>query len=190
MNGPAFVKVAAKSAVEICAQFQLDKSARGLLTKEAEPRDFLEALLDNHHYLAAIDFLAHALPAREAVWWGCLCWQHACGDSLSRTERTACQAAVVWVMRPGEETRAAAKTPGQLAGYASPAGALAIAANQTGGSLAPANYPCIPPSPHAPAKAVAQSIKSASLKGDPLRVADRQRSYAVLGTAIAEGKYV
>jgi hypothetical protein len=34
-----------------------------------------------------IDFIAHALPAREAVWWGCLCLQHACGSNLSPADK-------------------------------------------------------------------------------------------------------
>jgi hypothetical protein len=75
-------------------------------------------------------------PAREAIWWGCMCLQHACGDSLSLTEKAACRAAVQWVLQPTEENRAAAKAPADKAGPTNPAGALAAAAKPNRGQPA------------------------------------------------------
>ena len=184
------VKISAVTASEVCAHFNLEKSARRLLDDRMGPSEFVEALVASEQFLAGIEFMAHALPAREAIWWGCLCLQYACGNELSASEKAAGKAAVRWVLQPIEGNRAAAKAPAEAAGPASPAGALAMAANQTGGSLAPPNLPPLPPRPFAPARAVANAVKFASLKGDPVRRADRQRLFVELGMGVAEGRFV
>jgi hypothetical protein len=190
VSNSLLVKVTAMTAAEVCAHFGLDKNARQLLCDGMGPREFVETLVANQQYLAAIEFVAHALPPREAIWWGCLCLQHACGDDLPVPERAAFKAAVQWVLQPTEENRAAAKAPAEVAGPASPAGTLAKAASYTGGSLAPPNLPTVPPGPFAPAQAVANAVKFASLKGDPLKMADRRRSFVELGIGVAEGRYM
>jgi len=174
----------------VCGHFNLQKDVRQLLRDGMGAREFVEALLTNRQYVAGIEFLAHALPPREAIWWGSLCLQHACGNDLSMSEKVACRAAVQWVLKPNEENRAGAKVPAEAAGPGSPAGALATAANQTGGSLAPPNLPPLPPGPFAPAKAVANAVIFASVKGDPVRTADRQRSFVELGMGVAEGRFL
>jgi hypothetical protein len=190
VNNSPLVKVNAKTAAEICAQFYLPRETRQQLQGKMTPREFVETLMENGRYLEGIDFVAHALAAREAIWWGCLCLQHACGDSLSPTEKAACRAAVRWVLQPTEENRAAAKAPADRAGPTNPAGALAAGANQTGGSVAPANAPRMPPGPFAPAKAVAMAVKLASNMGDPIKMADRHELFVRLGIGVAEGRFL
>ena len=70
-----------------------------------------------------------------------------------------------------------------------PAGLLAAAANQTGGSVGPPQGPPVPPSPFAPARAVAIAIKVASTKVDPPEIQSTQRSLIDLGMAVAEGRF-
>jgi hypothetical protein len=188
-NGP-HVKAKAATAAEICTRFDPKKEARLLLRDDMGLREFTEALVANKQCLVGIDFIAHALPAREAVWWGCLCLQHACGSNLSPPDKVACKAAVQWVLEPTEENRAAAKAPAEAAGPASPAGALAAAANQTGGNLAPPQAPPMPPGAFAPAKAVAGAVKLATTKGDPVKIADTQRLFVELGIGVTEGRFV
>jgi hypothetical protein len=184
------VKVNAAKASDVCARFHLDDAAKKFLRPEMSPRQFVETLLEQKQYLAGADFMAHALPAREAIWWGCLCLQHTCGENLEPWERVACKAAVKWVLQPSEENRVAAKRPADLLGLASPAGALATAANQTGGSLTPPGSPVVPPSPYAPGAAVAIAVKVASTKGDPAKIAFNQRALIELGIGIAEGRFL
>ncbi len=192
-------KVKATTAVEVCKNFDLKEEARPLLRERQSPREFLEALLVNKKYAPAVDFLAHALPPREAIWWGCLCVQKVSGSKLTPTEAAACKAAVAWVLDPTEENRQAAKAPAEAAKLSTPAGGLAMAATWTGGSLAPPVTnpnpkvpppPPVPPGPFVPAKVVAGAILLASVKGDPARIADTQRSFVELGVGVAEGRFV
>ena len=179
-------KITAASAAEICARFNLPPEAKPLLREGMPPGEFVDALIAHKQYVAGIDFLCHALPPREAVWWGCLCMQHASEGEFPPPEKAAAIAAVRWVLQPTEENRAAAKTPGEIAGAATPAGALAGAVNQTGAAPTP---PDGPPS-LVWAKTVATAVKLASIKGDPARILHRQRALLELGIGVAEGRYL
>jgi hypothetical protein len=190
MIGEPLVRIKAVTAAEVCAHFDLEEEARPLLRQGMGPREFVQALVAHKQYAAAIDFMAHALAAREAVWWGCLCLQHACGSKLAGPDKAAAAAAVEWVLRPTEQNRAAAKAPAETAGPSSPAGALARAANWTGGSLGPPHAAPLPPGPFMPATAVATAVKFAGIKVEPARIADTQRLFVELGMAIAEGRYL
>jgi len=184
------VMVQSATAAEICARFRLEKDAQQLLLPETKPREFVELLLENKQFIAGIDFIAYALPARESIWWGCLCLQYTCGDKLEPWERIARKAAVQWVLQPNEVNRESAKRPADVLGLASPAGALAAAASQTGGSMVPANMPPVPPGPFAPAKSVALAVKVASMKVDPSKIKLTQRSLVELGIGVAEGRFL
>jgi len=189
VNNLPLIKVNAATAAEICARVYLDKQALQSLQAGMNPREFVDALVERKQYLAAIDFVAHALPPREAIWWGSLCLQQTCGDKLEPWEKEASRAAVQWVLQPDEANRAAAKRPAEVLGLGSPAGALAAAANQSGGSLAPPHMPPVRPSPFAPARAVAIAVKVASTKCDPSLILATQRSFVELGMAVAEGRF-
>jgi hypothetical protein len=178
VSSDPLIKVAAVTAEEVCARFDVQREARTLLRNGMAPLQFLEALAAKKLYVDGIDFLAHALPPREGIWWGCLCLQHACGNALAPAERSASTAAVRWVMQPTEENRVAAKAPADAVGMSSPAGALAMAAN---GGLAPG--------PFAPSKAVAIAVKLAALKSPPAGIMQTQRSYLQLGVGVAAGKF-
>ena len=175
MNQAPLVKIPAATAAEICGKFNLPSDAKKLLRDGMEPGAFVEALLEKKQNVAAIDFMAYALPLREGVWWACLSMQHACGDNLTAVERAAATAAVQWVFQPGEETRAAAKAPAEAAGPGTPAGSLAMAASLTG-----------PPA----FKAVANAVKLASLKTEPVQIANLQQAFVALAMEIAEGKHL
>jgi hypothetical protein len=185
-----FANVAVETAAEICSRFVLKKEARPLLSDNIGPREFVEALLANKQYVTGIDFMAHALPIREALWWGCLSVQHACGGNLSPSETEACRAAAQWVLQPTKENRAAALVPAQAAEPASPTGRLAKAVAQIDGTFAPTNSPPVPPVPFAPAKEVAVAVKLAAARVDPFKSVDAQRLFLELGVGVADGRFV
>jgi hypothetical protein len=188
LNQEQLIKIQAATAAEVCASFDLGKEAKKLLRDGMQPREFVVALIENKKYLDAIDFMAHALPVREGIWWGCLCMQHALGDQLSPPDRAAVTAAVQWLMNPTEENRAAAKAPAMASEPVSPAGALAMAASMTGGSIYPPELPFKPPPPFASQQAVARAVKLASIKCQP--TPKTQRSYVELAIQVAEGRFI
>jgi hypothetical protein len=145
-------KFTSTKANEICRHFDFQEEARPLLREIMTPREFLDALVHNRQYQIAVQFLAHALPAREAVWWAGLCMEHVFREKWKPEDKAACKAAVQWVLDPSEENRQATKAPAEAAGLGSPAGSLAMAASWTGGSLSPADLPPVPPDPHLPPK--------------------------------------
>jgi hypothetical protein len=173
-NAP-FVKVQGPSAAEICARFNPDKDSRALLRDGMAPREFVDALLSRRQFVNGIDFMAHALPQREAIWWGSLCLQHADGANLQGPEKSALMAAVIWVLWPTEANRSAAEGWGGSVGPACAPGALAMAAGGSGGMT--------------PAKAVANAVKIAVTKTEPARFADTQRLFVELGIGVAEGRF-
>ena len=199
MPQPPLTKVKEKAAIDVCRNFDLKEEARPLLREGQSPREFLDALLAGKKYAQGIDFLAHALPPREAIWWGCLCLEKGTGSDLPPLDLEAFKAAAKWVLDPSEENRHAAQTRGKALGASAPAGLIAMAAGWTGGSLAPpmtsANPkvpqpPPVPPGPFVPAKAVAGAILLASAKGDPTKLLPMQRSFVELGIGVAEGRFV
>ena len=189
MNNAPLVKIKVATAAEVCAHFTLEKEPRALLRDGMAPREFLAALIAGKQPRAGIDFIAHALPPRDAIWWGSLCLQHVCGNELSVPDKAACKAAVRWVLQPTEENRAGANAPAQAAGPASPAGGLANAAYHSGGNVAPPKVPPVAPGPFDAAKAVARAVTIASTKAEPARIVETQKLFVELGIGIAEGKF-
>src|ERR1700691_3061201 len=74
-------------------------------TGAAEPLDYARELAASPRPVAALAFLAHLLPRREAVWWGCQCIAAVAGEAA---KDEAWQLAVRWVRDPAEPARRAA----------------------------------------------------------------------------------
>ncbi len=178
MSAAPLAKIQAATAAEVCTRFDLKPEARALLRDGMGPPQFVAELVEKKHYAAAIDFLAYALPAREAIWWAYLCMHHACGDKRSEPERMAVIAGVRWVLQPGEENRAAAKSPSEAAGPASLPGLLAMAVHMTASN------------PAASSRSVATAVKLAATKSEPAKLLDTQRLFVNLGIDIAEGRII
>jgi hypothetical protein len=189
MNHAPLSKIQAATAAEVCANFDLARDAKQLLRHGMSPQDFVAALVEKVNYVSAIEFMAHALPMREGIWWGCLCMQHALGDHLAPPDRAAAAAAVMWVMQPTEENRAAAQASGEAADPLSPAGALATAVSQTGGSTSSPRLLRMPPPP-APADSIARAVTLASIKTEPANILKMQRCYVELALQVAQGTLI
>lgn len=167
------------TAVDICEYINLPRQARALLTETHTLREFALALEKEKHYVSSIDLLAHGMPVRDAVWWGCLCFRHVKDRGFSLAERAACRAAVQWIIDPSEGNRNAAKPAAEAAGIATAAGALAFSVSQL-----PANAPLHTstlPLALASARAIANSVKMSCTLGDPSRIVYTQRLFVELG---------
>jgi hypothetical protein len=116
------------------------------------PLDFARKLLAPGRRFESVVYLAHLLPRREAVWWGCQCVR-----ALDPLEDDALLAAESWVRAPEETNRRDALSLGWKLDARKPTTWLALAAGQSGGSLAPEGERAVPPPP----QATAQSVKAA-----------------------------
>jgi hypothetical protein len=77
---------------------------------------------------AAIRLAAHALPGREAVWWGAMCVEAvAPPDTLPPPEQAALRAVQAWVWRPQDEQLALVAIQAAQACQGTAAGSLGLA---------------------------------------------------------------
>lgn len=178
--------VQAATAEEVLQTYPARDEARSLLTDGLPPLQFLDRLVnEEEQYPDAVDFIAHALPKREAVWWGCLCLWHTSSASLSGPERQALRAAVVWVLNPTDAHRQAAEGPAAKV-PARPAGMIAAAVVRSGGSLLPADQPRVEPTPGMTGDAVAAGLHLVASAGE---VVELYRRFVALGIGVARGKH-
>lgn len=184
-------KILADKASEVCAAFKLNADAQKLLDKDLTPVQFLDRLLAQPPlHPEALNFLAHALPKRLAMWWGCLCVQLACGEKLSDVEKNALGTVVHWVMEPKEDNRRLAEISAQAAEPGTPAGSLALAAFQSDGSLTPPNLPVVKPPPTLTAQTLSGALHLAATLPPGKLIPVRYRQFLALGIGMALGKYV
>jgi hypothetical protein len=181
-------KMAAITAAEVCRNFELSKEGQKLLQPQLMPRPFLDLLIANQHYQDAARLMAHALPRREAIWWGCLCARKAYGPAPPAREGAALQLAETWVVRPTDENRRAAYKAAEAAEFRNPAGLLGMAVFFSSGSLAPAGQAEVAPAPHLAPNAAANAVVLASLLQDPAKASEQYLSFFALGFDVASGK--
>lgn len=172
----------AEDASHFCKDLDLGEPARALLRPGLSPRQFIEALEEQDLYPDAIRVLARTLPKPRAVAWACQCIRQAL-PRPTEPERQALELAEQWARDPIEERRRAAKPAADAVGFAHPAGAVAMAAFLSGGSMAPANVPSVPPADHLTARAVAGAILLAAALGPPDEATARLRQFLDLGHA-------
>ena len=138
--------------------------------------------------IEATRLIAHALPAREAVWWACACSRHTAPSGANpATETTLRDAAEEWVRRPTDEHRRTAMKQAETAGFGSPEAWAAVAAFWSGDSMAPPEAPKVPPQPHFTGLAVAGAVALAAARGPAARRETRLRHFLVSAKDIAAG---
>jgi len=138
--------------------------------------------------LEATRLAAHALPAREAVWWACACSHHTGSSGAEPTAETKVrEAAEAWVRRPTDELRRAAMEAAEKVGFRSPEAWAAVAAFWSGDSMAPPEAPKVPPQPHFTGLAVAGAVALAAARGPASRREARLRRFLVSARDIADG---
>jgi hypothetical protein len=154
------------------------------------PAQFLNVLRDDRRYYDALQFLAHALPVREAVWWGCVCLEATQGHTLSAVERAVVDAVVHWILDPRETNRRAVNEAGQRAGPFSAAAKLAGAAYSSGGLMPPGSTVSAPPPPGLFAHTLYGAVAGAAETGSGLDFLKNYRQCIALGDQIAQGNHL
>lgn len=131
---------------------------------------------------------AHALPKREAVWWGCMCARAVPDPALPRPDMEALLAAEAWVRRPGDDAlRRAAMEAAQRTGFRTPEVWAAVGAFWSGGSMAPAGQPEVPPPDHLTGVAISGGVVLAAVRLRPERAPERLARFLASARDIAAG---
>ena len=150
--------------------------------------DFLLWLIDEEHHVEAIRYLASALPAREGVWWACVCARRALGTEPWPEDVAALEAAEAWVFKPADDgLRRAAMRAAEATDMQSAASLAAVACFFSGGSVAPEGQPDEPPPVAVCSAMVAGAVLYAGAKGAGERAPERYRMLLDMGLDIASG---
>jgi len=156
-----------------------------LLRPEMHPLEFVALLMEKALYPDAVRFIAHALPKREAVWWGWVCARRAAGDNPQPKIKAALDATEKWIAQPSEDNRRGAMAAAQKAELGTAAGCAGLAAFFSGGSLAPPEAPVVPPGEFLTAKAVSGAVIFAAVAKEPERAPERFKSFVAQGVEVS-----
>ena len=172
----------------VLPHLQLDEEGRVALNGCQGSIEALERLEGAGLLIEATRLVAHALPAREAVWWACACSrQSATSGADPASEAGLRTAAETWVRKPTDEHRRAAMKEAEAAGFSSPEAWAAVGAFWSGDSMAPPEAPKVPPQPHFTGLAVAGSVALSAVRGPASRRDNRLRQFLVSARDIAGG---
>jgi hypothetical protein len=180
-------KVKASKAAEVCQDLELSDDALALLHPGLTPGQFLGSLLAEQRFPDAVQFLARALPKREAVWWACECVRAVTTTEAAPPVRAALEAAERWAADPSEENRRHAKDAADTAKLKAPAGCAAMAAFLSEGSLAPPDVKTpVPPAENLTARLVAGAVQLAAV-AVPEKANENLQRFMALGQDVAAG---
>jgi hypothetical protein len=122
----------------------------------------------------AVTFMAQLFTRRVAIWWGheCLRYLEPLLEAQDLEMMALCAA---WVATPDDGHRQRVASEAEACATRSPGVWLALAAGWTGGSLAPANSPVVPPPRFLTGRGVNAAVLSALARG---KREDRQATLA------------
>jgi hypothetical protein len=172
----------------VLPHLQLDEQGRSVLAGAKDSIEALDRLEKAGLLVEATRLIAHALPAREAVWWACACSRHTAASGADPSaEAKVREAAEEWVRKPTDEQRRSAMKQAEATGFGSAEAWAAVAAFWSGDSMAPPEAPKVPPQPHFTGLAVAGSIALAAARGPAVRRDDRLARFLTSAKDIATG---
>ncbi len=155
-------KIPYKNGSQILPRFKASEDALALIDDETNVQQTIQILSENKCYFDLIQFIAHALPVREAIWWAALCLEQR-SDDWSATQIQCLSTAKEWVQSPSEELRRKSELfSNRLELNCGPSWlAQAVFWNGSGSIISP-ELPAVLPDPFLYAKAVAGAINHAA----------------------------
>ncbi len=179
------IKIAERRPSEVCTAFELNEESQPLLASEPTPEDFLRALIEQERYPDAAQYLAHALPGREAVWWGVVVVREHL-DPGDQASRATLDAAESWVRDPSDENRRAAMLAAEE-DLSTPAGMLGVATFMAAGSIAPAGLEAVEAPSNLTGTMVGGAVILTAVTPEPLEAGDKYKQFLARGIEIAQG---
>lgn len=186
-----FTKLATTEIPAVAQLGELGAEAQEMVPAATGPEGFVASLMDAGLLQDAVRFLAYSLKPREAVWWACLAARAyiEAGHPVEPVDNEALSAAEAWVFKPDEDNRRTAYDRAMVTGFRTPASWAAMASFWSGGSIAPANLPAVPPPPNALGRAIwgAVAIATVTNPKSPQDMEARHRAFLRQGIDIAQG---
>jgi hypothetical protein len=115
-------------ATEVSRYVTLGEEAKKILTPEISANEFIEALIAKQLHPDAVQFIAHYLPKRQAVWWALGCVKQSTPPEAPPEQDAALKTTERWIAEPSEENRQAAFKAAENADTSTAAGITALAA--------------------------------------------------------------
>lgn len=187
MGNEALIKVTAARAADVCTQYELAPEAADRLDDDVTAADYLSRLMEGGQFGDAAQFLSHALPKREAVWWACLCLRATLPEPVDAAEADVLKAVETWVYKPVDENRRAAFELAQAMDFKLPSAFAALAAFFGAGSLGPPDQPEIPPEEALTGSVAYSAIHLAAIRDKPELAEQRYQTFLDRGMDIARG---
>ncbi|NOQ36415.1 MAG: hypothetical protein GQ569_11060 [Methylococcaceae bacterium] len=183
-----FTKITEALAATITATLELSDEANVLLGETMTPADYLQQLMDNALYNDAINFLANALPKREAVWWACVCAKQTLNDKSPASDVKAVELAEAWVYKPVQEVCEPNYAAAEATEFKTPAGWAAISAFWSGENISPSKEAIVPPPEGLTGKAVNGAVILAAVQEeDPKIITANYQLFLAKGVDVACG---
>ena len=183
-----FTKINEPLAATISVPLELSDEAKALLTKTIKPADYLQQLMKKALHTDAINFLANALPKREAVWWACLCARQTLNNEAPANDIKAIELAEAWVYKPVQAVCEPTYSAAIATEFKTAAGWAALAAFWSGENISPSKEAIVPPSVDLTGKAVNGAVTlSAVLTNDPKKITENYQLFLEKGIEIACG---
>ncbi len=179
MTDQPLTKIANQSPGALLDRFEPSDEARALLADGMGAEQYLRALIAEERHADAAQFLAHALPKREAVWWACVAVNAAGSGELTPQAQKALHFAGLWVRDPTDEHRVAAKQAATEAGVETAAGMTALAAYLSTLKT--------PPPGTGTGSLAGSAVVMAAVTPDPLAAAGKYATLLAQGLNIAAG---
>ncbi len=178
------------TARQLCdaCRIRLKPKAALLLDADATPRQFYDSLMNADCLAAARRVLAHAMPKRRALWWGCLVAMDVDAHEPTSGVDLILPAVVRFVIDPSEENRRGTQEVAQHVPASSLAGSLAMAAFLSGGSISLPNLPVVHPRAFVTGRLVGVTVYLASVIRSAAHYKDHLRHYLDLGEQVARGQ--
>ncbi len=157
----------ARNTKEIAQQAILKAPAIDHLPQAQNARHYAELLIQHDLWMPAINYMSHAIPAREGIWWAWFCARKSVLAKATPDEQRALSLAEAWIAQPSEDNRRAAKFCAERIPSGSPPQCVLEAIAFNGELEDPATGKSAPAIPYMSSKFVAAAVVGASYLPDP-----------------------
>lgn len=178
-----------ETAAELCrlCHIRLKPKASELLHDELTPRQYFDLLMEHNCLADARRVLAHALPKRRALWWGCLCALDTYGHEPPQIVTEVLSAVISFIRDPSEANRRTTSSLGWKAKPTTIAGCLAMGAFFSEGSVSLPGLPVVQPRPFVTGRLAGVAVYLASVMRDAAQYKSHLRRYLSVGLDVARG---